>query len=159
ALHELGATARAPPRRGLLDGEGGDVCPRAGRRQTPGPNRRVQRRAPAVLARGPRGARPQGRADAAVAGQLLRVRNPDAGEGSAAVQPAQLPQRHDLAARQLADRDGAVELWYAEDRCACAHTSLQRVPPIPSLSPPEALLITAARASTTGGSLSGLLLP
>ena len=98
----------------------GTYAHRARRTQEPGQERHLEPRPPALLPRRRRAARPARRADADVAGELLRLGHPHARPRAAGLQPAQLPQRHGLAARQLAHRAGLLQLRHAEAGCAVA---------------------------------------
>ena len=83
-----------------------DLCARPRRREAPGRLAHVEHRPPAVERNRPRGTNPDARRPAARTGALVWVGRSDDGLGRRRLQPARLPRRHGLAARQLVDRLG-----------------------------------------------------
>ena len=104
---ERAASMRELDQPRLLDAGGQPLRVRDRRARARLADGRVEHRSPALVARRPAGPRDRHRAHAARFVELQRIRHPHAGERPARVQPAQLPQRHGLAARQRAHRRAA----------------------------------------------------
>ena len=122
-----GGAARAV-RRGVLASGTRLVCARPRRRKAAGRRARVEHGPSAVERHRPRRPRCGGCREARLGTALVRLGRPHARRRRARVRPARVPQRHRLAARQLADRarSRAVPVGVRRRSASCARSSTAR---------------------------------
>src|SRR5207302_8284403 len=141
--------------RRLLDRARGDLCAGARPRQAAVRGGRVERGPSPLLRRTVRRARASPRLAPAAGGSLLGLGDPDTRQRAAALQPDELPQRLDLAARQRADRRGPASVRARRRRARCPHRARRGLAPLRRPPAARAVLRLRSPARKRPGAVSG----